>query len=106
MDLDLRHVIDAQDLVAVEVRLFDLAVLQRDRAVERRAQAEADAPNRACGGVQSRWKMAGDRRRRSYRQTVEFDRSAKHACDPAWGRGYRELRVFQPGRTLARHRKQ
>ena len=45
MDLDLWHVVDAQDLVAVEVRLFDLAVLQRDRAVERRAQAEADAPS-------------------------------------------------------------
>ncbi len=44
MDLDLRHVVDAQDLVAVEVRLLDLTALKRDRTVESRAQAEADAP--------------------------------------------------------------
>ena len=45
MDLDLRHVVDAQDLVAVEVRLLDLAVFQRDRAIQRCAEAEADAPS-------------------------------------------------------------
>ena len=43
MHLDLRHLVDAQHLIGVEVGLLDLAVLQRDRAIERRAEAEADA---------------------------------------------------------------
>ena len=51
MDLDPRHVVDAQDLVAVEVGLLDLAFLQRDRARQRRTQAGRFAP--ACAGFRS-----------------------------------------------------
>jgi hypothetical protein len=43
MHLDLRHFSHPQHLVAVEVVLLDLAVLQRDRAVQRRAEPETDA---------------------------------------------------------------
>ena len=41
--LDGRHLVDAQERVVVEVRLLDHAVLQRDLAVQRRRQPEADA---------------------------------------------------------------
>ena len=43
MHLDRRHLVDAQRRVVVEVRLLDDAVLERDRAVQRGGQAEADA---------------------------------------------------------------
>ena len=45
VDLDLRHLVDAQHLLADEVSLFDFAVLERNCAVKRGAQAEADAPH-------------------------------------------------------------
>src|ERR1700680_2493986 len=48
MDLDPRHVVDAQDLVAVEIGLVDLAFLQRDRTRQRRTQAGRFAPACAC----------------------------------------------------------
>ena len=43
VDLDLRHLVDAQHAVVVEVALLDPAVLEGDGAVERRAEAEGDA---------------------------------------------------------------
>jgi hypothetical protein len=45
VDLDRRRLIDAQDLVGVEVGLLDTAVLERDLAMERRRDAEDDRPS-------------------------------------------------------------
>ena len=43
MHIDLRHLVDAQHLIAVEVGLLDLTVLERNGAVECGAQPKADA---------------------------------------------------------------
>ena len=42
MHVDARHLVDAQRLIIVEVRLLDLAVLERDRPGDHGAQSQAD----------------------------------------------------------------
>jgi hypothetical protein len=76
----------SKSLVGVEIRLFDLAVFQRDRTVKRRTQAEADAACRRQCGLRCDRQTAARSSLRGRRYGLECDdreRAAPRARAPS-----------------------